>query len=95
MKETIDTTYDIGPLWENAYARHLNIVDHIHELAIIDDELRRTKNRRNADPADISALEDHFRKELADLVLVALKDLPASLLEERRQKFVDKAKEDR
>lgn len=91
----IDTTYELGPLWENAYARRLNIVDHIHELVIIDDELRRTKNRRNADPADISAIEDHFQKELADLVLIALKDLPADLLEERRQKFVDKAKTDR
>ena len=91
----IDTTYELGPLWENAYACRLNIVDHIHELVIIDDELRRTKNRRNADPADISAIEDHFQKELADLVLIALKDLPADLLEERRQKFVDKAKTDR
>ena len=92
---TINTTYDIGSLWENAYVRHLAIVDHIHELAIIDDELRRTKNRRNADLADISAIEDHFQKELADLVLVALKELPADLLEERRQKFFDKAKADR
>ena len=92
---TIDNTYDLGPLWENDYARHLAIVDHIHELVIIDDELRRTKNRRNAEPADISVIEDHFQKELADLVLVALKDLPAGLLEERRQKFVDKAKADR
>ena len=92
---TIDTTYDIGPLWENDYVRHLAIVDHIHELAIIDDELRRTKNCRNADPADISAVEDHFQKELADLILISLKDLPTDLLEERRQKFVDKAKTER
>lgn len=91
----IDTTYDLGPLWENDYVRHLAIVDHIHELAIIDDELRRTKNRRNAESTDISAIKDHFQKELADLVLIALKDLPTGLLEKRRQKFVDKAKEDR
>ena len=89
----LNNTYNLGEIWENPYVRHLGIADHIKELAIIDDELRREKNRRGMYIDGVAAIEEHFRNELADLVLIALKDLPPELLEQRRKKFVKKAKE--
>ena len=89
----MDNTYDLGPLWANAYVRHLGITDHIRELLIIDDELRRTKNRK-ASADEIEAIKTHFTNELADLVLIALKDLDPSVLDARRKKFLAKAEED-
>lgn len=85
----IDNTYNLGSIIENPYIRHLAIVDHIRELNIIDAELRREKNHENK-PEDISAIERHFRNELADLVLIALKDLSPELLEERQARFLKK-----
>ena len=40
----------------------------------------------------VTAIEEHFRNELADLVLIALKDLSPELIEQRRKKFLKKAK---
>ena len=90
----IDNTYDLGGIWENPYVRHLGICDHIRELAIIDDELRREKNRKGIYVDGIPEIERHFREELADLVLIALKELEPELLEERRRKFLEKAAKD-
>lgn len=83
--------HELGPLWENPYVRHLAIADHIRELSVIDDELRREKNRRGLYSDGAAAIETHFRNELADLVLIALKDLSPELLEQRRRKFIEKA----
>lgn len=90
----IDNTYDLGGIWENPYIRHLGICDHIRELAIIDDELRWEKNRKGIYVDGTAEIERHFREELADLVLIALNELEPELLEERRQKFLEKAAED-
>lgn len=85
----IDNTYDLGSIMENPYVRHLAIADHIRELSIIDAELRREKNHEN-NPEDIAAIERHFQNELADLVLIAIKDLPPELLEARQARFLEK-----
>ena len=85
----INTTYNLGSIMENPYVRHLAIADHIRELNIIDANLRREKNHGN-NPEDIATIEHHFRNELADLVLIALKDLPPELLEERQARFLEK-----
>lgn len=87
----INTTYNLGAIMENPYVRHLAIADHIRELSIIDAELRREKNHEN-NSEDIAAIERHFQNELADLVLIALKDLPPELLEERQARFLEKEK---
>ena len=88
----IDNTYNLGSIMENPYIRHLAIADHIRELNIIDAELRREKNHGN-NPEDITVIERHFQNELADLVLIALKDLPPELLEKRQARFLEKEKE--
>ena len=85
----IDNTYNLGSIMEHPYVRHLAIADHVRELNIIDAELRREKNHGN-NPEDIAAIERHFQNELADLVLIALKDLPPELLEERQARFLEK-----
>ena len=88
----IDNTYNLGDIMEHPYIRHLAIADHIRELNIIDAELRREKNHEN-NPEDITAIERHFQNELADLVLIALKDLPPEILEERQVRFLVKEKQ--
>ena len=83
--------YQLGDIWENPYVRHLGITDHIRELAAIDDELRREKNRMGKSKEGIQEIERHFQNELADLVLIALKDLDPDLLRARERKFLEKA----
>ena len=85
----IKSTYNLGLIMEHPYVRHLAIADHIRELGIIDAELRREKNHGN-NSEDITVIERHFQNELADLVLIALKDLPLELLEERQARFLEK-----
>ncbi len=83
----------IGSKWNDRYTRHLGIVDHIHELAAIDDEIRREKNRGTpgeAPDAAVRNLEAHFRQELADLMLIALNELGDDEIEARRRKFLEK-----
>ena len=83
----------IGSKWNDRYTRHLGIVDHIHELAAIDDEIRREKNRGTpgeAPDAAVRNLEAHFQQELADLMLIALNELGDDEIEARRRKFLEK-----
>lgn len=83
----------IGSKWNDRYTRHLGIVDHIHELAAIDDEIRREKNRGTpgeTPDAAVRNLEAHFRQELADLMLIALNELGDDEIEARRMKFQEK-----
>ena len=83
----------IGSKWNDRYTRLLGIVDHIHELAAIDDEIRREKNRGTpgeTPDAAVRNLEAHFRQELADLMLIALNELGDDEIEARRRKFLEK-----
>ena len=91
MERTISTS--IGSKWNDGYIRHLGIVDHIHELSAIDDEIRREKNRGTpgeAPGSTVRNLEAHFRQELADLMLIALSELSDDEIEARRRKFLEK-----
>ena len=79
-------------LFENEYARDLAIQDHIRELNLLYDQYKIEKNKENTQYACI--LSNHIQNELADLFLILNEELDAEVIERRRQKFIEKAKND-
>ena len=80
------------PLFENRYVRDLAIQDHIRELSLLYDQYKIEKNKENTQYACI--LSNHIQNELADLFLILNGELDAEVIERRRQKFIEKAKND-
>ena len=84
-------------IWTSKYVCRLGIMDHIREISSIDDQIIRTKNRR-LDPddfkSDLKALNESFEKECADLFVILGRCLDAELIQERREKFSEKAREE-
>ena len=80
------------PLFENGYVRDLAIQDHIRELNLLYDQYKIEKNKENNQYACI--LSNHIQNELADLFLILNEELDTEVIERRRQKFIEKAKND-
>lgn len=79
-------------LFENKYVRDLAIQDHIRELNLLYDQYKVEKNKENTQYACI--LSNHIQNELADLFLILNEELDAEVIERRRQKFIEKSKND-
>lgn len=82
----------LTPLFENMYVRDLAIQDHVRELSLLYDQYKIEKNKENTQYACI--LSNHIQNELADLFLILNEELDAEVIERRRQKFIEKAKND-
>ena len=80
------------PLFENEYMRDLAIQDHIRELNLLYDQYKIEKNKENTQYACI--LSNHIQNELADLFLILNEELDTEVIERRRQKFIEKSKND-
>ena len=82
----------LTPFFENSYARDLAIQDHVRELNLLYDQYKIEKNKENTQYACI--LSNHIQNELADLFLILNEELDTEVIERRRQKFTEKAKND-
>ena len=80
------------PLFENSYVRDLAVQDHIRELSLLYDQYKIEKNKENTQYTHI--LSNHIQNELADLFLILNEELDTEVIERRRQKFIEKAKND-
>lgn len=72
--------------------RDLAIQDHIRELNLLYDQYKIEKNKENTQYACI--LSNHIQNELADLFLILNEELDTEVIERRRQKFIEKSKND-
>lgn len=85
-----------NPVICNDYVRGLAIYDHLNECLIIANKIKEKKN--SIDTGEISdslkCLEDHYRKELADLYILLESELDSDIVSERKLKFIEKAKKD-
>jgi hypothetical protein len=94
----------IGKIWDSKYVDRLGILDHAHELHVINDEIIRSKNsfETGTDLPAVSSLRTHFDYECVDLFIILSKylDIPFEVSDvspalERLQKFAEKAAEEK
>jgi hypothetical protein len=85
----------ISGIWDNEYVQMLGILDHIDEIRIIKDEIRRIKNCTES--KDTTIAKSHLDNELADLYLLLEKYLSnkEDIVNEREDKFREKSKDDK
>jgi hypothetical protein len=87
-------TEDIFPY--NDYIQFLSIMDHIREIGIIDDELKRRKNSYEGEQPNFSynilTLHKHLKNEMADLFILLFKYLDSDTIKARQEKFIEKEK---
>lgn len=85
-----------NPVICNDYVRGLAIYDHLNECLIIANKIKEKKNSIDTGETSCSlkCLEDHYRKELADLYILLESELDFDIVSERRLKFIEKAKKD-
>lgn len=76
----------------NEYFLDLAILDHIREIQLIDDEIKRVKNQ----DLKFESLKHHKKSELADLYILLRKyfENEPEVVIERENKFINKSKED-
>ena len=77
------------------YFLDLAILDHIREIQLIDNEIKRIKNQIHQD-IRLESLKRHKELELADLYILLRKYFENKLeaIIERENKFINKSKED-
>lgn len=80
----------------NDYARSLAIYDHLNECLILANKIKEKKNSiRTGDVSNtLVCLQEHYNNELADLYILLDHELPFGLIQERADRFVEKAEED-
>lgn len=81
----------------NDYVRSLAIYDHLNECLILANRIKEQKNSiRTGDVSNtLECLKEHYRNELADLYVLLDFELGFQIIDERIDKFIEKAKEDR
>ena len=79
----------------NDYVRSLAIYDHLNECLILANRIKEQKNSiRTGDVSNtLVCLKEHFRNELADLYILLDFELDSLIVDERIDKFIEKAKE--
>ena len=85
----------LNRLFENTYVQELAIFDHLRECTIIEEAIKEEKNsylHRESDRC--RSLKFHLQKELADLYLILSEYLDPEVVEERRQRFIEKEEEE-
>lgn len=82
---------------DNDYVRSLAIYDHLNECLILANRIKEQKNSiRTGDVSNtLVCLKEHIRNELADLYILLDFELDSQIIDERIDKFIEKAKEDR
>jgi len=88
-------------IWNSEYVTTLGILDHCKELEIINNEIRRLKNKTEQHcVADIGDLQRHFEEECMDLYILLSKKFDmvpnkySNLFQKRFIKFEKKAAEE-
>ena len=91
MEFSVDITRNI--VIKDNYARSLAIYDHLNECLIIANKIKEKKNsiKTGEDSYTLECLKEHYKNELADLYILLEFEIPNSLVQERVDKFVEKA----
>lgn len=78
---------------KDSYVRSLAIYDHLNECLIIANKIKEKKNsnKTGENSYSLECLREHYRNELADLHILLEFELPNSLVQDRIDKFVEKA----
>lgn len=97
---------DNKSIWNSKYVCKLGILDHCNELKIINNKIIELKNSLeefHSDNFSINILENHFKKECADLFLILAAYLEceqdqqniklSEIIQQRENKFKEKSKE--
>lgn len=82
---------------DNDYVRSLAIYDHLNECLILANRIKEQKNSIRAGDVSntLECLQEHYRNELADLYILLDFELGFQIIDERTDKFIEKAKEDK
>lgn len=77
----------------NRYTTELAIFDHLNECLIINQEIKREKNRHYREDGEVAALKRlkyHYNCELTDLYILLDKYVDKELVKQRLEKFKEK-----